>query len=96
MPTVWIPSLLRDLTGGEETVAVSGATVGEVIEALDQSYPGIKVRLCDVNGLRRGIAVAVDTRVARLGLQEPVAADSEVHFLPAISGGSEYRNANLH
>jgi molybdopterin synthase sulfur carrier subunit len=88
MPTAWIPSLLRDLTGGRETMEVSGATVHEVIEALDRSYPGIKARLCDANGLRRGIAVAVGTQVARLGLDEPVASDSEVHFLPAISGGT--------
>jgi molybdopterin synthase sulfur carrier subunit len=79
--------LLRDLTSGRETVPVPGATVREVIDALEQLYPGIRERLCDANGLRAGIAVAVDTQVARLGLREPVAAASEVHFLPAIGGG---------
>jgi molybdopterin synthase sulfur carrier subunit len=91
MPTVWIPSLLRDLTGGQETIQVSGTTVGEAIGELDQSYPGIRARLCDANGLRRGMAVAVDTRIARLGLQEPVSVDSELHFLPAISGGLKFQ-----
>jgi len=87
MAVVWIPSLLRDLTGGQATIEVFGSTVREIIEALDRAYPGAKVRLCDENGLRRSIAVAVGTQVARLGLSEPVPADGEVHFLPAISGG---------
>ncbi len=87
MAVVWIPSLLRDLTGGQETVTVAGSTVRQVIEALDRTYPGIKDRLCDANGLRSGIAVAVDTQIAGLGLRQPVGENSEVHFLPAISGG---------
>src|SRR5262249_46654536 len=85
----WIPSLLRDLTSGQEVVNVAGSNVRQVIEALEQAYPGIKDRLCDANGLRRSIAVAVDTQMARLGLLEPVGENSEVHFLPSISGGQE-------
>jgi len=88
MPTVWIPALLRDVTGGQDIVTVSGSTIRQVIEALDRTYPGIKDRLCDANGLRSGIAVAVDTQVARLGLSQPVGENSEVHILPAIGGGS--------
>ena len=87
MATVWIPSLLRDLTGGQETVVSAGSSVRQIIEALDGTYPGIKDRLCDAHGLRPGIAVAVDTQVARLGLAQPVGEHSEVHFLPAVSGG---------
>jgi molybdopterin synthase sulfur carrier subunit len=78
---------MRNLTGGKETVTVTGATVGQVIEELERLYPGIKLRLCDAAGLRAGIAVAVDTQIARLGLIEPVNENSEVHFLPAVSGG---------
>jgi len=85
--TVWIPSLLRDLTGGRETVRVDGKTVRQVIEALERLYPGIKQRLCDGDTLRPGIAVAVDTQIAPLGLLQPVREGGEVHFLPAVSGG---------
>jgi molybdopterin converting factor small subunit len=87
MPVVWIPSLLRDLTGGQQTVTVSGTTVRQVIESLDRAYPGMKERLCDADGLRAGVAVAVGTQVAPLGLLQPVEQDSEVHFLVAVSGG---------
>lgn len=87
MARVWIPALLRDLTSGQEMVAVSGKNIGEVIGALDKLFPGVKNRLCHADELRPGIAVAVDTQISRRGLTEPVAAASEVHFLPAISGG---------
>ena len=86
--TVWIPSLLRDLTGGRETVRVDGKTVRQVIAALDQLYPGIKQRLCDGDLLRPGMAVAVDSQIAPLGLLQLVREGAEVHFLPAVSGGA--------
>lgn len=87
MPIVWIPPLLHELTGGQETVSVPGANVLQVIEALDELYPGIKGRLCEGDELRSGIAVAVDAQLTSLGLLQPVAAGSEVHFLPAVAGG---------
>jgi len=87
MASVWIPAPLRYLTNGQETVTVPGAHVGQVIEALDVHFPGMKARLCDAHGLKPGLAVVVDTEVARLGLLQPVGPDSEVHFLPAIGGG---------
>jgi sulfur-carrier protein len=85
--TVWVPSLLRDLTGGKETVRVSGATVREVIDAVDRLHPGVRARLCDEDGLRSGVAVAVNTQFATLGLLQPVPPGAEVHFIPAIGGG---------
>jgi molybdopterin synthase sulfur carrier subunit len=87
MATVWIPALLRDLTSGQETISVPGATVRQVIEALDRLYPGVQARLCEGERMRPGIAVVVDSVVARRGLIEPVSEHSEVHFLPAIGGG---------
>ncbi len=87
MPRVWIPSLLRELTDGQETVTVPGTTVGDVIEQLERRHPGIKARLCDDNGLKPGIAVIVGTEVSVLGLRQSVGPETEVHFLPAISGG---------
>jgi sulfur-carrier protein len=87
MARVWIPPLLRDLTGGQETVTVPGTRVAQLIDELERRYPGVKARLCDAGGLRPGMVVAVDTAVAGLGLHQPVGPDSEVHFLPAIGGG---------
>jgi len=60
----------------------------EVIEALERVCPGIQDRLCCAGSLRSGITVAVDNQIARLGLSQPVSETSEIHILPAISGGS--------
>jgi molybdopterin synthase sulfur carrier subunit len=87
MAIVWIPSLIRDVAGGQQRVEIQGETVGEIITALDKTYPGIEERLCEGERLRASIRIAVDGRIARLGLLEPVGKTSEVHFLPAISGG---------
>ena len=87
MPVVWIPPQMRDLTAGQDRVTVPGARVGEVIEALERRYPGLKARLCDGEALRPGLAVVVGTEVSRLGWRQPVGPDSEIHFLPAIAGG---------
>jgi molybdopterin synthase sulfur carrier subunit len=87
MALVWIPPLLRDVTGHEETVTVPGANVGQIIAALEDLFPGVRDRLCTREGLRSSLAVVIDGQVARLGLLEAVGSNSEVHFLPAIAGG---------
>jgi molybdopterin converting factor small subunit len=85
---VWIPSLHRDLTDGQEIVTVEGETVGEVVAQLEARFPGIEARLCDDGRLRPHIAVAINGEVTHRGLRQRLAAPSEVHFIPALSGGS--------
>ena len=87
MAEVWVPPPLRPLTGGREQVEVSGRTVGQLIDALDAAYPGIKDRLCAGDALHPAVTVWVDGRIGRLGLLEPVQDCSEVQFLPAVAGG---------
>ncbi|MBI4310688.1 MAG: MoaD/ThiS family protein [Chloroflexi bacterium] len=89
MAVVYIPSLMRGLTGGRNQVQASGATVAQIVEALEKAFPGIKERLLEDGDLKPHISVAVDGEVSPLGLLEAVKEDSEVHFLPAISGGAE-------
>jgi molybdopterin synthase sulfur carrier subunit len=87
MPLVFIPSPMRDLTGGETEVAVDGATVREVIDALDGRFPGIKARLVREDSLAPGLQVAIDHVMTTRGLRAKLRPESEVHFLPAIGGG---------
>jgi molybdopterin synthase sulfur carrier subunit len=87
MAVVWIPSLLQSLTGGEETLVVSGATVGEIIDNLEGRFPGIKDRLVQGGEIRPHIAVAIDGDVSPEGLEQDVRESSEIHFIPALSGG---------
>jgi molybdopterin synthase sulfur carrier subunit len=83
----WIPSLLRSLTGGETTVRAEGETVGQLIDSLEQRFPGIRARLCEENQLRPGISVIVDGQVSPRKLRQTLANESEVHFVQVISGG---------
>ena len=82
MPQVFIPSLMRDLTEGQDRVTVSGSTVRQVIDSLEESYPGMKERLVEKNKIRGNISVAVDGEVTPLGMLEKVTDESEVYFLP--------------
>jgi sulfur-carrier protein len=87
LPSVYIPSLMRDLTGGEEVVQVPSQTLRQLIEKLDERFPGLQDRLCDEDGIRSNIIVIVDGELSHRRLRQPLSEDSEVHFLPAISGG---------
>jgi molybdopterin synthase sulfur carrier subunit len=84
---VWIPALLRDLTGGAEAVSVPGESLRQVILALDERYPGLAARLCEGEAIRPNLSVVVDGEVSRRRLRQPLQPDSEVHFVPVISGG---------
>jgi sulfur-carrier protein len=85
---VWIPALWQDLTGGVAQARVEGASLRQIVQALEASYPGLGGRLCTPAGtIKPEIAVAVDGGVVVEGLRACVAPDSEVHFILAISGG---------
>jgi molybdopterin synthase sulfur carrier subunit len=79
--------MLLSLTDGVKQLRVNGLRVRDIIEELEQLYPGIKDRLIDEDSLKSNVAVAVDGEVATLGLMERISEDSEVHFVPAIGGG---------
>ena len=87
MAIVHIPSLLQDMTGGQETVKAPGTNLRQLIEALEARFPGLQDRLCREGRLRPNVAAWVDGEPASAGLLEPLKEESEVHFLPAISGG---------
>ncbi len=87
MPVVCLPPALRELVGGRTEVEVEGATVRQVIDNLEREWPGIRDRLLDGGRLRSNIRVAVDGELSPLGLRERLSAESEIHFVAAISGG---------
>jgi len=88
--TVRIPTTLRPMAGGASQVQVEGATLAEVISALDAAHPGFKDRLLDESGaLRKFVNVFVaDDDVRYLdGLATPVPAGETVSIIPAVAGG---------
>ena len=88
MAIVFIPSLMQRLSDGQHSVEIEGATVRQIINNLDAQYPGFKDRLVEDGRVKGNISVAVDGEITPLGMLEKVGENSEVHFLPAIAGGS--------
>ena len=87
MPVVFIPTPLRGLTGGVTEISLEGSTVGELVDALDSRFPGLKERLCRGDTLSPGLQISINHVMTRRGLLARVRPESEVHFLPVIGGG---------
>ena len=90
MPEVWLPPKLQRLTGGQDKLQVEGQTVREIVNNLEQAFPGMKAELYyeEEDVLMPGLAVIIDGETSQMGLLEHVREDSEVHFLPALGGGA--------
>ena len=87
MPIVFVPSLMQKLCDGEQKLVIEGSNLRQVIDNLDSQYSGFKDRLVEDGKIKPNISVAVDGEITPLGMIQKVRPDSEVHFLPAISGG---------
>ena len=88
---VRIPTPLRSLTSGRDTVAVDGATVGEVLANLELSHPGLKDKLCDDSGrVRRFVNIYANDEDIRFldELDTSVSEGDELSIVPAIAGGA--------
>ncbi len=88
MALVFIPSQMQPLTNGQARVEVEGANVKQIIENLDSLHKGFVDRVLDEGNIKPSISIAVDGDIITMGLIEKVSPNSEVHFLPAISGGN--------
>lgn len=87
---VRIPTQLRTLSGGAGELAVDGASVGEVLTALDAQHPGFGERIFDEAGaLRRFVNVFLAEEDIRFleGLATPVADGQTLSIVPAVAGG---------
>jgi len=88
--TVLLPGALTSRTGGAHAVAVEGETVREIVDALDESFPGLRFNLCHETGeLRPFVNIYVNGRNVRSlqGLETPVPLGATLHILPSVAGG---------
>lgn len=87
--TVVLPYQLRDRCGGARQVVLEGANVRDLIDALDQRWPGMKFSICSETGaLRPFVNVFVGQEDIRYlaGLETPVAGET-VHIIHSVAGG---------
>lgn len=87
---VLIPTPLQKFTNNQATLDCSGSSVAELLESLEQSFPGIKSRLCDEQGQpRRFLNLYVNSEDIRFleGTETPLKEGDEVSIVPAVAGG---------
>ncbi|MBM3959248.1 MAG: MoaD/ThiS family protein [SAR202 cluster bacterium] len=87
MARVFVPYNMRKLAGGKTEVNVPGKTLRELIENLEARFPGMKELIVEDDRLKPGLAAIVGEQPTRQGLMTKLEPETEVHFLPAISGG---------
>jgi MoaD family protein len=87
--TVKIPTQLRAATGGESELEVSGATVGEALDAVFAAHTELRERITEDGTLRRFVNVYVSGEDIRFqqGLETAINDGDEVTILPAVAGG---------
>ncbi len=73
--------LAQRYAGGVVEHEVPGASVREIVRALDERFPGLG------RELEHGVAVAIDGEIYQNAFLEPVGPKSEVCFMPALEGG---------
>ena len=86
-----LPTLLGVQADGQATVAVDGATVGEVFNTLVDRYPGLRGNLLDDSGsLHKFVNVYKDDDDIRYldGLDTKLADGDVLSILPAVAGGA--------
>ncbi|MEP6758350.1 MAG: MoaD/ThiS family protein [Actinomycetota bacterium] len=87
MPVVLLRSPLRDLAGGNRSIELPGATVGQVLRALEASWPKTTGWVLDERGvIRRHVNVFLNGE--RASADAPVAKGDRMHVLASITGGS--------
>ncbi|MCZ6852936.1 MAG: molybdopterin-synthase adenylyltransferase MoeB [Gammaproteobacteria bacterium] len=87
---VRVPTPLRGLTGGKGTLEGNGATVREVLEALEDQNRGLLEQLLDETGqLRKFVNLYIDGDNIRSlnGLDSAVQPGSVISLIPAVAGG---------
>ena len=86
MALVRVRGPLKRLAGERSEHPLEGATVAELLGALEQAYPGLGGWILDERGvIRRHINVFVNGELG--GEDTTVGEDDRVDVLPAISGG---------
>ncbi len=90
MAKVLIPLPLRKFTGGASEVAAEGTNVGEIIENLERSHPGVRDKLTTEDGkVKAFVNIYVNEEDIRFlqNLDTPVGDGDELMIVPALAGG---------
>ncbi|MBP05606.1 MAG: molybdopterin synthase sulfur carrier subunit [Chloroflexi bacterium] len=89
MANVKIPTPLRVLTNNETSVEVSGEKIINIINNLDEKFPGITEKIMDNNELKHFVNIYVNGEDIRYldSLDTKVESHDEISIVPAVAGG---------
>lgn len=90
MAIVRIPTALRKLADGQDSITVEGATVADVLTGIKSSFPQLGEQLVDGNGeVRRFVNLFANDEDIRFldELETELSASDELSIVPAIAGG---------
>tara|TARA_B100001029_G_C14976981_1_gene403664 strand:+ start:702 stop:983 length:282 start_codon:yes stop_codon:yes gene_type:complete len=87
---VKIPTPLRNLTNEQDLIELAASSVREVIDVLENDFPGVKERICEEDGsIRRFVNIYVNGEDVRFlsELDTAIADNDEISIVPAVAGG---------
>lgn len=89
MPVVIVPPPLQGPTRGVGKVEAEGATVGDVLENLERTYPGFTDLMLENGRLNRFVKIFHNgAEIGRDDLDQGVASGDELELVAAIAGGN--------
>ncbi|MEL6670894.1 MAG: MoaD/ThiS family protein [Bacteroidota bacterium] len=90
MPQIRFTSALKRFFPGLEPGPLPGETVAEVVQALNEKYPGLADYLVDEQGrLRKHVNIFIGNVLIKdkVNLKDKVGQGDEVFIMQALSGG---------
>jgi|TARA_B100000073_G_C23402244_1_gene439719 molybdopterin synthase sulfur carrier subunit len=90
MAIVRIPTPLRRLTKEQDEVNSGASNVNDLIQDLEDQFPGIKDKICEDDGsIRKFINIYINDEDIRFleGPETNIKEDDTISIIPAIAGG---------
>ena len=86
---VRVPSMLQKFTDGQKLVQLESPNVGQLLDSLERSYPGIGDQLMEQGELRRFVNIFLNDEDIRFldGLDTALNDGDVLAILPALAGG---------
>lgn len=87
---ITIPTPLRSYAGGQKTISVDGATVGEALSSLTTQFPNLRQHLFAEDGqLRSFVNVYLNEDDVRYlqHVNTPLRAADKISIVPSVAGG---------
>ena len=88
--SIRLPTVLRSHVGGQASVEIQGATIGDILSTLVAEHPGLSGQVIAEDGtLNKFVNIYVNDDDVRYlpQLATPVADGDEISILPAVAGG---------